>query len=158
MLRRRHLGRVTFAEANDFQRALLEARDDYVLLFEHPPTYTRGIRTLDEHFLVPPETLDAVVIDADRGGDVTYHAPGQVVAWAIVSVDDDPSAGKTHVARLEDAVIATVRHFDPDGLLGRVDRLDGYPGVWAHVDGAAAKIAAVVRLDEQHPAIRNCPF
>ena len=156
MLRRRHLGRVTFAEANDFQRALLEARDDYVLLFEHPPTYTRGIRTLDEHFLVPPETLDAVVIDADRGGDVTYHAPGQVVAWAIVSVDDDPSAGKTHVARLEDAVIATVRHFDPDGLLGRVDRLDGYPGVWAHVDGAAAKIAAVgVRTERNRAGIRR---
>ena len=76
----------------------------------------------------PPESLNAVVIDADRGGDVTYHAPGQVVAWAIVTVDDDPSAGKLHVTRLEDAVIATVRHFDPEGRLGRVDRLDGYPG------------------------------
>jgi len=97
MLRRRHLGRISFAEANDFQRALLASHDDYVLLFEHPPTYTKGIRTLDEHFLVPPESLDAVVIDADRGGDVTYHAPGQVVAWAVVTVPDDPSAGKAHV-------------------------------------------------------------
>jgi lipoic acid synthetase len=143
MLRRRHLGRVTFAEANDFQRALLQSRDDYVLVFEHPPTYTRGIRTLDEHFLVPPESLNAVVIDADRGGDVTYHAPGQVVAWAVVTVADDPSAGKAHVTRLEDAVIATVRYFDPEGRLGRVDRLDGYPGVWADVDGTPSKIAAV---------------
>ena len=112
MLRRRHLGRISFAEANDFQRAILQSRDDYILVFEHPPTYTRGVRTLDEHFLVPPESLDAVVIDADRGGDVTYHAPGQVVAWAIVTVADDPSAGKLHVTRLEDAVIATVRHFE----------------------------------------------
>jgi lipoic acid synthetase len=143
VLRRRHLGRISFAEANDFQRALLQSNDDYVLLFEHPPTYTRGIRTLDEHFLVPIESLDAVVIDADRGGDVTYHAPGQVVAWAIVTVDDDPSAGKAHVTRLEDAVIATVRSFDPEGLLGVVDRLEGYPGVWAHVEGSPSKIAAV---------------
>lgn len=143
MLRRRHLGRISFAEANDFQRALLQASDDYVLLFEHPPTYTRGIRTLDEHFLVPIESLDAVVIDADRGGDVTYHAPDQVVAWAIVTVDDDPSAGKTHVRRLEDAVIATVQSFDPEGRLGVVGRLEGYSGVWAHVESSPSKIAAV---------------
>ena len=156
MLRRRHLGRVSFAEANDLQRALLESGDDYVLLFEHPPTYTKGIRTLDEHFLVAPESLDAVVIDADRGGDVTYHAPGQVVAWAIVSVDDDPSAGKAHVTRLEDAVIAAVRHFDVDGVLGRVERLEGYPGVWADVTGTPKKIAAVgVRTERNRAGVRR---
>jgi lipoic acid synthetase len=156
MLRRRHLGRISFAEANDFQRALLQSGDDYILVFEHPPTYTRGIRTQEEHFLVPPETLDAVVIDADRGGDVTYHAPGQVVAWAIVTVADDPSAGKVHVTKLEDAVIATVRHFDPEGRLGRVDRLDGYPGVWADVDGLPSKIAAVgVRTERNEMGLRR---
>ena len=156
MLRRRHLGRISFAEANDFQRALLQSSDDYILVFEHPPTYTRGIRTMEEHFLVPPESLNAVVIDADRGGDVTYHAPGQVVAWAIVTVADDPSAGKTHVTRLEDAVIATVRHFDRQGRLGRVDRLEGYPGVWADVDGAPAKIAAVgVRTERNERGLRR---
>ena len=156
MLRRRHLGRVSFAEANDVQRALLEANDDYVLLFEHPATYTRGIRTLDEHFLIPPSELDAVVVDADRGGDVTYHAPGQVVAWAIVTVPDNPSAGKAHVARLEDAVIDTVRAFDPDGRLGEVGRLDGYPGVWAHCLGEPTKIAAVgVRTERNHHGIRR---
>lgn len=156
MLRRRHLGRISFAEANDFQRALLQASDDYILVFEHPPTYTRGIRTMEEHFLVPPESLNAVVIDADRGGDVTYHAPGQVVAWAIVTVADDPSAGKVHVTRLEDAVIATVRHFDPEGRLGRVDRLDGYPGVWADVDGVPSKIAAVgVRTERNELGLRR---
>ena len=156
MLRRRHLGRISFGEANDFQRALLQVEDDYVLLFEHPPTYTRGIRTLDEHFLVPPESLKAVVIDADRGGDVTYHAPGQVVAWAIVTVNDDPSAGKAHVTRLEDAVIATVRSFDPEGRLGVVDRLAGYPGVWADVAGRPSKIAAVgVRTERNGAGLRR---
>jgi lipoic acid synthetase len=152
MLRRRHLGRVSFAEANDLQRALLQASDDYVLLFEHPPTYTRGIRTLEEHFLIPPSQLNAVVIDADRGGDVTYHAPGQVVAWAIVSVDDDPAAGKTHVRKLEDAVIAAVRRADPEGRLGKVGRLEGYPGVWADLEGRPSKIAAVGVRTERNEA------
>jgi lipoic acid synthetase len=152
MLRRRHLGRVSFAEANDFQRALVQTRDDYVLLFEHPPTYTRGVRTQEEHFLIAPDQLDAVVIDADRGGDVTYHAPGQVVAWAIVSVDDDPAAGKAHVARLESALIAAVQRVDTLGKLGVVGRLEGYPGVWANLDSLPAKIAAVGVRTERNEA------
>ena len=156
MLRRRHLGRISFAEANDLQRALMQSSDDYVLLFEHPPTYTRGIRTQEEHFLVPPAQLDAVVVDADRGGDVTYHAPGQVVAWAIVTVTDDPSAGKAHVAHLEDAVIATGRGVDPGGRLGDVGRLEGYPGVWAHLERRPAKIAAVgVRTERNGSGARR---
>jgi len=152
MLRRRHLGRVSFVEANDFQRALLQASDDYVLLFEHPPTYTKGVRTREENFLIDPALLNAVVVNADRGGDVTYHAPGQVVAWAIVSVGDDPAAGKAHVHRLEDAVIATVRRTDPEGRLGVVDRLDGYPGVWADTQDAPKKIAAVGVRTERNEA------
>ena len=143
MLRRRHLGRVSFLEANDFQRALLSSKDDYVLLFEHPPTYTKGIRTQAEHFLTPPEQLDAVVVDADRGGDVTFHGPGQVVAWAVVTVGDDPAAGRLHVNKLEDSVIATVQRVDTGGLLGEVGRLEGYPGVWARLETVPAKIAAV---------------
>ncbi|MDE3007834.1 MAG: lipoyl synthase [Acidobacteriota bacterium] len=143
MLRRRHLGRVSFLEANDFQRALVSARDDYVLLFEHPPTYTKGVRAQADHFLVAPEDLNAVVVEADRGGDVTYHGPGQIVAWAIVTVSDDPGAGRAHVHRLEEAVVATVRRVDPDGRLGDVGRLEGYPGVWAHLESRPVKIAAV---------------
>ncbi len=143
MLRRRHLGRVTFLEANDLQRALVEAEDDYVLLFEHPPTYTLGVRARPEHILVPRDELDAVVVEADRGGDVTYHGPGQVVAWAIVTVADDPAAGRDHVRALEDAVVATVERLDEGGRLGRVGRLEGYPGVWADLEGRPTKIAAV---------------
>ena len=143
MLRRRHLGRVSFAEANDLQHALLRANDDYLLILEHPPTYTRGVRAKDEHFLVDFGALDADVCDADRGGDVTYHGPGQIVAWPIVTVDDDPSAGPRHVHLLEEAVAATVAAVDPDGRLGRVGQLEGYPGVWADLDRTPHKIAAV---------------
>ncbi len=143
MLRRRHLGRVPFAEANDFQHALLNADDDYLLLLEHPATYTRGVRATEDHFLVPVESLDAVVADADRGGDVTYHGPGQIVAWVVATVDDDPAAGRLHVGRLEDAVIASIRRADPDSLLGEVGRLEGYPGVWAHLEARPVKVAQV---------------
>lgn len=138
------------------QRALLQSNDDYVLLFEHPPTYTRGVRTQSENFLVPLDALDAVVVDADRGGDVTFHAPGQVVAWAIRTVADDPSAGKAHVHALEDAVIATVRGVDATHSLGEIGRLDGYPGVWAHLEGRPTKIAAVgVRTQRNDRDVRR---
>lgn len=152
MLRRRHVGRVTFREANDLQRAWLEATDDYVLVMEHPPTYTLGIRAVPEHFLVPPSSLKAEVVEADRGGDVTYHGPGQIVAWAIVTVADTPAAGREHVGRLEDAVITTVRHFDPDQRLGRIGRLEGYPGVWANLDDQPVKLAAVGVRTERNRA------
>lgn len=143
MLRRRHLGRVTFAEVNDFQHALLDALDDYLLVFEHPPTYTRGVRASNDSFLIAPESLAATVVDADRGGDVTYHGPGQVVLWAIVTVDDDPSAGRLHVGRLEEGVIDAVKALDEQGVLGLVGQLDGFPGIWAHVEAAPVKIGQV---------------
>lgn len=156
MLRRRHLGRVSFAEANDLQHAVLNAVDDYLFIMEHPPTYTRGIRANAESFVVPLASLDAVVVDADRGGDVTYHGPGQLVAWAIVSVPDDPASGRLHVHQLEDAVMATVARVDVERLLGRVGRLDDYPGVWAHLDGTPAKIAAVgVRTERDRSGRRR---
>jgi len=156
MLRRRHLGRVPFAEANDFQRALLNAKDDYILLLEHPPTFTKGVRTEEKNILSDLTLTGAVVVDADRGGDVTYHAPGQVVAWPIVSVPDDPSSGKAHNAILEDAVIATVKSFDPSGKLGLVGRLDGYPGVWAHTDSTPYKIAAIgTRTERNNDGVRR---
>ena len=68
MLRRRHLGRVSFAEANDLQRALMQAGDDYVLLFEHPPTYTRGHPHPGGALPGRPDSLDAVVVDVPWPG------------------------------------------------------------------------------------------
>lgn len=143
MLRVRSLGRVSFAEANDVQHALLHAPDDYLLLLEHPPTYTRGVRASDDSFLRPIDPEVAVVVDADRGGDVTFHGPGQLVAWQIATVADDPSAGRMHVTALENAVIRAVSDLDHDGRLGRVGTCDGYPGVWAHCDTTPVKIAQV---------------
>jgi len=156
MLRVRSLGRITFAEANDVQHALLDARDDYLLLFEHPPTYTRGVRANDSSFRRDIDPSEATVVDADRGGDVTFHGPGQLVAWMIATVDDDPSAGRLHVAALESAVASAVRRADVHHTLGQVGALEGYPGVWVHVETNPVKIAQVgVRTERSRDGRRR---
>ena len=141
-LRVRRLGRVDFDEAYDLQRALVRDEADWLLVLEHPPTVTLGRRADPSHVLRSPDELGARLIATDRGGDVTAHGPGQVVVYAIVTIDDDPAAIPAHAHRLEDAAIEVV-----EGLLGHsttVGRLEGHPGVWVDVDGERpAKICAL---------------
>ena len=86
-LRSRWLGRVPYAEAADLQRALhARTTDDYLLLLEHPHVYTLGTRADPAHVLVPPAQVGADLVTADRGGDVTYHGPGQLVGYPIVTL------------------------------------------------------------------------
>jgi len=86
-LRVRWLGRVPYREAEVLQRALhAGSTDDYLLLQEHPHVYTLGSRADLGNVLVPPESVGAELVRADRGGDVTYHGPGQLVGYPIVSL------------------------------------------------------------------------
>jgi len=90
--------------------------------------------------LVDPSRVQATLERTDRGGDVTYHGPGQLVAYPIVTVPDDPSSGPRHVHRLERVVVETLAEL---GLPG-AGAVDEYPGVW--VDGGGPdprKIAAI---------------
>src|SRR5206468_9371175 len=88
-LRVRWLGRVPYAEADELQRALLErAADDYLLLLEHPHVYTLGKSADPAHVLVPPASVGADLVRTDRGGDVTYHGPGQLVGYPIVTLPE----------------------------------------------------------------------
>ena len=154
MLRIRSLGTVAYHEADALQHALARrAGDDYLLLLEHPHTYTLGAHADGRHVLVDPESVGAVLVRADRGGDVTYHGPGQLVAYPIVSVPDDPGAGPAHVHRLEQVVVDTLADL---GLPG-AGCLDQYPGVWVGLDGPAPrKIAAVgVRMLRAGPGRRR---
>ena len=140
MLRVRRLGLVPYDEALDLQHALARrAADDYLLLLEHPHVYTLGVRADPAHVLRDPESVGAALCRADRGGDVTYHGPGQLVAYPIVTLDDHPGAGPHHVRRIEQVVI------DALGDLGlAATRHDGYPGVWVGVGGPdPRKIAAI---------------
>ena len=98
MLRVRQLGRVPYGEATTLQHALCRhAADDYLLVLEHPPTYTLGVRAEPGHVLVDPATVGADVVRTDRGGDVTYHGPGQLVVYPIRTLADRPGAGPAHV-------------------------------------------------------------
>jgi lipoic acid synthetase len=141
VLRVRSLGTVPYQEADALQHALAtEGADDYLLVLQHPHTYTLGAHADERHVLVDPESVGAVLVQADRGGDVTYHGPGQLVAYPVVTVPDEPGAGPAHVHRLEQVVIATLADLGLEGAT-----TDGeYPGVWLHAGTPEArKIAAI---------------
>ena len=141
MLRIRSLGTVPYHEAYALQHALAtEASDDYLLLLEHPHTYTLGAHADERHLLIDPALVDATLERTDRGGDVTYHGPGQLVAYPIVTVPDDPTVGPRHVHRLERVVIDALAELGLPGASG----VDEYPGVWIDADGPnPRKIAAI---------------
>ncbi len=160
-MRVRWLGRVAYAEALDLQRALASGSDeDFLLLVEHDPVYTLGRNADPSHVLADPSAVGATLVRTDRGGDVTYHGPGQLVGYPIVSVPPGVQQGPAHVRRVEDLVLAALgrlgfggaggfggtKGFGGDGGDGRpgVGRLDGFPGVWVDPAGhRPRKIAAV---------------
>jgi lipoyl synthase len=154
VLRVRTLGVVPYHEAFALQHALATgSADDYLLVLQHPPVYTLGVHADPAHVLTDPASVGATLEQTDRGGDVTYHGPGQLVAYPIVSVPDHPSAGPAHVHRLEQLIVDTLGDV---GLAGAAP-LDGYPGVWVGGDGATArKIAAVgVRTVRSSTGVRR---
>ena len=136
-----YLGRVDYREAWDIQHALAQARaedriPDTLLLLEHPPTYTLGRRDKPSNMLLPREELEALgarVIEADRGGEITFHGPGQLVGYPIIGLRNWGGPLK-YVRALEATLIAVLDTF---GI--QAGRIDGLTGVW--VDGA--KIAAI---------------
>ena len=141
MLRIRTLGTVPYHEAFVLQHALARhSDDDYLLVLQHPHVFTLGPHADRAHVLADPASVGATLEETDRGGDVTYHGPGQLVVYPIVSVADDPSAGPAHVHRLEQLVIATLGDL---GLPGATCD-DEYPGVWIDADGPTPKKIAAI--------------
>jgi lipoic acid synthetase len=137
MLRSRWLGRVPYHEADELQRGLhTRAADDYLLLLEHPHVYTLGTTADPQHVLVPPASVGADLVHADRGGDVTYHGPGQLVGYPIVTLPDWREGLRdvvAYVRALEDVLIAAVGEF---GVAAR--REPRLTGVWVGDDKIAA--------------------
>ncbi len=145
-LRVRWLGRVRYRDAHVLQQALCTGREgEYLLLLEHPHVYTLGVRAKAEHVLVDPESVGAELAQADRGGDVTYHGPGQLVGYPILNVRLGMGAVPAHVHAIEQLVIDAIGELGVSGA----GRLIGYPGVWIDPDGPEPrKICAVgVRID-----------
>src|SRR6202011_5124448 len=117
--------------------------DDWLLLMEHAPVYTMGIRARPEHVLVDPASVGAELGGTDRGGDVTYPGPGQLTGYPILSVPMGVRATPAYVHTVEQVIIDALADL---GLPG-AGRLAGYPGVWIGLDAVPRKICAVgIRL------------
>ncbi len=109
----RWLGRVGYEEAWALQRELAVRRatgeiEDTLLLLEHPPVYTTGRRTHSDRLLVPAEALGAPLLDVDRGGDITFHGPGQLIVYPIIGLGARPRGVQAYVRGLEETIIRTV--------------------------------------------------
>ena len=144
-LRVRWLGTVPYLEALVVQQGLFtHGRQQHLLLLEHPHVFTHGPRTdLARNVLVAPADVGADLVSVKRGGDVTYHGPGQLVGYPILSVENSMGASD-HVCAVQQVVVRSLRELG----LASVGCLDDFPGVWVDPDGPQPrKIAAIgVRL------------
>ena len=131
------LGRIGYREAWARQKALLEQRaageiDDTILLLEHDPVLTLGREADEAHVLASPRELrrrGIEVIRVERGGEVTYHGPGQLVAYPIIRLGDRGILVRPLVAALEAAMIETCSRLGVEAM-----RRDGHPGCWIEDD------------------------
>jgi lipoic acid synthetase len=138
-MRARWVGRVPYEECLALMRGLWEYDEhDALILVEHPPTYTLGVRTDPANILVEPESVGAACVRADRGGDVTFHGPGQLVGYPIQNVAMGTDAIPNHVHGIEQLLIDVLGDF---GIAA--SRFSHYPGVWVDVDREPRKIAAI---------------
>jgi lipoyl(octanoyl) transferase len=128
------LGRVDYLATYQAMQAFTEARTpdtaDELWLCEHPPVFTQGIAGRPDHLLAPGEIP---VVATNRGGQVTYHGPGQVVAYPLVDLQRAGYYVKEYVYRVEEAVIRTLWEF---GVTGH--RVKGAPGIYVRLDDPAA--------------------
>jgi lipoic acid synthetase len=139
----RWLGRVRYRDAHALQRGLFTTgADDHLLLLEHPHVYTLGVRGDLGNLLRPPAEVGAELVRTDRGGDVTYHGPGQLVGYPILTLPGRSglTASRAHVRDVEDLVLDVLR----DVGLADVGLLPDFPGVWVAPESSTPrKICAI---------------
>jgi lipoyl(octanoyl) transferase len=137
----RALGLVAYLPTLDAMRSFTEARTpdtpDEIWLCEHPPVYTQGLSGKAEHVL---QAGGIPVVQTNRGGQVTYHGPGQVVAYPLIDLQRQGIYVKEYVYRIEQAVIKTLEAY---GVTGH--RVRGAPGIYVRLDEPCghAALAAV---------------
>ena len=145
-MRVRWLGRVKYRDALALQHALFEhAHDDYLLMLEHHHVFTYGASAdLTTNLKCDPQSVGAELVRVNRGGDITYHGPGQLVVYPIRSLpgkhgDASPADVTAYVCSVEQLIIDTL------AVLGiNAGRKSGYPGVWIDADTPRArKICAI---------------
>jgi lipoyl(octanoyl) transferase len=151
----RRLGRVGYQEGLDLQQQLVDQRKagliaDQLLLLEHPAVITLGVKTRDDrsHVLATPEALAAAgvgLFETGRGGDVTYHGPGQLVGYPIFDLNPNRRDVHRYVRDLEEVLIRTVASF---GI--SADRVPGLTGIWVGNEKLAAIGVRISRWVTSH--------
>lgn len=106
-----------------------ESQSDEIWICEHPPVFTQGLAGKAEHIFLP---ANIPVVQTNRGGQVTYHGPGQIVAYPLMDLKRAGYFVKEYVYRIEEAVIKTLLHF---GVTGH--RVSGAPGIYVRLDDPA---------------------
>ena len=143
----RRLGLVPYAEGLELQRRLVEDRKadripDTLLLLQHPHVLTIGVKKDGRsHILASPDRLSALgieVFETGRGGDVTYHGPGQLVGYPIVNLDPDRRDVHQYVRDLEDVMMRVCAEYGIEA-----GRVKGLSGAWINSDGGEEKIGAI---------------
>ncbi|MEY4435333.1 MAG: lipoyl(octanoyl) transferase LipB [Pseudomonadota bacterium] len=130
----KHLGRVpylpTYQAMQDFTATRMPETPDELWVCEHPPVFTQGLAGHEDHLLAPG---DIPVVATNRGGQVTFHGPGQVVAYPLIDLLRAGYYVKEYVYRIEEAVIRTLDHF---GITGH--RVSGAPGIYVRLDNPSS--------------------
>ena len=143
----RLLGQVDYLPTYEAMQAFTAARTpetpDALWLCEHPPVFTQGLAGQASHLLMPG---DIPVVQTNRGGQVTYHGPGQVMAYPLVNLQRAGYYVKEYVFKLEEAVIRTLAHF---GVTGH--RVAGAPGIYVRLDDPFSHAALVGPAPADNP-------
>ena len=143
----RRLGQVpyppTYQAMQDFTAQRQADTPDELWVCEHPPVFTQGLAGQAGHLLAPG---DIPVVATNRGGQVTFHGPGQVVAYPLLNLQRAGYFVKEYVYRLEEAVIRTLRHF---GVTGH--RVAGAPGIYVRLDDPFSHAALAGPLHPSDP-------
>lgn len=141
------LGEMDYPTALELQVKLVKLRqlgriEDILLLLEHPPVITVGTSGKDSNILISEESLKSNGINVyrtNRGGDVTYHGPGQIVGYPILDLNCHGKDLHLYVRRLEEVIIRLLQ--EEYGIIS--ERKPGYPGVWVNNDKITALGTAV---------------
>ena len=151
----RRLGLISYADGLELQKQLVEQRrageiGDQLLLLEHPPVITLGVKTRNDrsHIVAGAETLEAEgveVFETGRGGDVTYHGPGQLVGYPILDLRPDRCDVHKYVRDLEDVMIRMAAAF---GVTA--GRVPGLTGAWVGNEKLAAIGVRIARWITSH--------
>jgi len=151
----RRLGVVPYADASDLQRTLVEERragliPDLLVLLEHPHVITLGVKadSARSHLLATPELLEARGVElheSGRGGDITYHGPGQIVGYPILDLKPDRCDVHKYVRDLEEVMIRVACDFGLEGT-----RIKGLSGAWVGADKLGAIGVRISRWITSH--------